>query len=262
MHNLLGVTNEDVLQDDAHRQVVRLGDTVRRPVQPWSATVHALLVHLETVGFTRAPRFLGIDDRGREILSHIEGAAGPSGWAEVQAEEGLTAFARLLRDYHDATEGFVPPDGAVWAPGGAEPAAGDVVSHGDFGPWNVVWRERRAVGLIDFDFARPAPRLHDIAYALQFAAPFRDDAECVRWLRYPRPPDRRRRLERFCAAYGLTSTEGVVDAVVDRQRENVDRVRRLAAAGIEPQAAWASDGYLRELEEKLAWSEAHRHLFQ
>jgi hypothetical protein len=35
------------------------------------------------------------------------------------------------------------------------------------------------------------PRLHDAACALEHTAPFGDDAECVRWLRYPEPPDRR-----------------------------------------------------------------------
>jgi Ser/Thr protein kinase RdoA (MazF antagonist) len=30
-------------------------------------------------------------------------------------------------------------------------------------------------GLIDFDHARPAPSVFDIAYALEYAAPFRDD---------------------------------------------------------------------------------------
>ena len=42
--------------------VVRVGDTVRRNVGPWTPAVHALLRHLEYVGFTGAPRVLGIDD--------------------------------------------------------------------------------------------------------------------------------------------------------------------------------------------------------
>lgn len=241
--------------------MVRVGDTVRRPVRPWTETVHALLRHLASVGFPYAPRALGIDEEGREVLSYIDGESGPLGWAKVVEDDGLTAFARLLREYHEATADFTPPDDAVWAFGAPEPADGEVVCHGDFGPWNVVWRDRRPVGLIDFDFARPAAPLHDVAYALQYVAPFRDDTECIRWLRHPRPPDRRRRLELFCTAYGLASTAGVVDAVIREQRANAERVRRLAEAGHEPQATWAAEGYVRELEEKLAWSQTHRHLF-
>lgn len=261
MGTLSRVTDEDVLQDHAHRQVVRIGDTVRRPVQPWTETVHALLRHLEAVGFRCAPRVLGFDEEGREVLTYVDGDSGPLGWARVVEDEGLTAFARLLRDYHDATANFRPPDGAAWAIGPGMPAAGQVICHGDFGPWNVVWQGHRPVGIIDWDFARPAARLHDVAYALQYVAPFRDDAECTRWLHFPQPPDRLHRLERFCSAYGLSSAEGVVDAVIDGQRENIDQVRRLAADGHEPQATWVAEGYLQDLERKVAWSESHRHLF-
>jgi aminoglycoside phosphotransferase (APT) family kinase protein len=176
--------------------------------------------------------------------------------------EGLAAFARLLRAYHDATMDFRPPDGAVWADGPVAPAEGEVICHGDFGPWNVVWQGHRPVGIIDWDFVRPAARLRDVAYALRYVAPFRDDAECTRWLGFPEPPDRRHRLERFCAAYGLASTDGIVDAVIDEQRETIARVRRLADSGHEPQATWVAEGHVRDLERHVAWSRSHRHLFE
>lgn len=251
-----------MLQDGPHRQIVRVGDTVRRPVQPWTATVHALLRHLQAAGFPYSPRPLGFDEQGREILTFIEGESGPQGWAKVANDQGLSAFARLLRDYHDATEGFSPPDQAVWSCGASALGEGQVVCHGDFGPWNVVWQGDHPVGIIDWDFARPAPGLQDVAYALQYVAPFRDDAECLRWLSFTQVPDRHRRLERFCSAYGLTSTLGIVDAVIDRQRQNIDLVRRLASAGREPQTTWVREGLLEDLDRRLAWSLSNRRLFE
>ncbi|MGI5398324.1 aminoglycoside phosphotransferase family protein [Streptomyces sp. CA-135486] len=256
------MANEDMLQDGAHRRVVRVGDTVRRPVQPWTSAVHELLGHLAAVGFPYAPRPLGFDAEGREVLSYIPGESGPHGWAEVVDDEGLCAFARLLRAYHDAVADFTPSAGTAWAVGPGAPGGNELVCHGDFGPWNIVWHGNRPVGIIDWDFARPAPRLHDVAYALQYVAPFRDDAECLQWLRYPAPPDRRERLERFCTAYGLSSTDGILDAVINGQREAAELVRRLAERGHEPQATWAAEGYLGELGRRLAWSEASRHLFE
>jgi len=250
------------MQDGVHRRVVRVGDTVRRPVQPWTPTVHALLRHLADVGFACAPRPLGIDDKGREVLTYIEGESGPSGWAKVVGGQGLRNFARLLRDYHDACRDFAPPPGATWSTGAAAPGAGEVICHGDFGPWNVVWRGDRPVGLIDWDFARPAPPMEDIAYALEYVAPFRDDAECLRWLHHPTPPDRRARLEDFCGAYGLDSTAGVVDAVITRQRQTLDHVRQLAERRHEPQAGWAADGLLTQLADRIDWSTSHRHLVE
>ena len=53
--------------------IVRVGDTVRRPLHRNSEFVHALLRHFEAVGFDGAPRLLGIDEQGREILSYIDG---------------------------------------------------------------------------------------------------------------------------------------------------------------------------------------------
>ncbi|MFF7261676.1 aminoglycoside phosphotransferase family protein [Streptomyces sp. NPDC008159] len=256
------MSSEEVMQDGAHRRVVRIGDTVRRPVQPWTPTVHALLRHLEKTGFPYAPRPLGIDDEGREVLTYIEGESGPSGWAKVVDGQGLRNFARLLREYHDACGGFSAPPDATWSMGAGGPADDEVVCHGDFGPWNVVWKGNQPVGIIDWDFARPGPRLHDVAYALEYVAPFRDDAECLRRLRYPAPPDRRARLEEFCSAYGLDSTVGIFDAVIARQRDNADLVRRLAEQGHEPQATWVADGLLTELDQRINWTKSHRHLVE
>lgn len=147
-----------------------------------------------------------------------------------------------------------------WSTTTAGVVADEVVCHGDFGPWNVVWSGDRPIGIIDWDHARPAPRRHDVAYALEYVAPFRDDAECLRWLRYAEPPDRRRRLELFAGAYGLTDTAGLVDAVIAVQEQDVDAVRRLAEQGHEPQAGWVADGHLDELRARVAWSRANRHL--
>src|SRR3954466_7887586 len=97
----LRMVDHQVLQDDPHRQVVRIGDTVRRPLHPWSPTIQELLRHLEGVGFPYAPRLLGIDADGREVLIYIDGESGGAAWAKVVEGTGLVAMARLLRDYHD-----------------------------------------------------------------------------------------------------------------------------------------------------------------
>src|SRR2546423_14571099 len=68
--------------------VVRVGDTVRRNAGPGTPAVHALLRHLEDVGFTGAPRALGTDERGREGLSSLERERGG---APVRGRRGPTA---------------------------------------------------------------------------------------------------------------------------------------------------------------------------
>ncbi|MEU4242824.1 aminoglycoside phosphotransferase family protein [Actinoplanes sp. NPDC026619] len=242
-----------VLQDSPHRRVVRIGDTVRRPLHPWSATIHELLQHLESVGFTAAARFLGIDDEGREVLTYLDGDSGAAGWSRVLGDEGLTAMARLLRDYHDAVADF-RPSAPIWAGATGPAAGGEVVCHGDFGPWNLVWHGNRPVGILDWDYAWPQPPLHDVAYALEYVAPFRSDDHSRQWMRYPAPPDRHARMERFGQAYGISDFEGLAEAVVAQQEAVLARVRRLAAEGRQPQVDWQNDGWFEQFEAQISWS--------
>ncbi len=243
--------NRDVLLQ-ADPEVVRVGDTVRRPSA--GAAIHALLAYLEQVGFPYSPRVLGVDEQGREVLSFLPGVSGRDAWAQVVPDAGLRAFARLLRAYHDAVADFAPTIHG-WALEARPPRAGEIVCHGDFGPWNVVWDAGRPVGLLDFDFVGPGPALTDVAYALECSLPFRDDEQCLCWLAYPSPPDRRGRLEAFAETYGLFATAGLVDRVIAGQRDGVEQVRRLAAAGRQAQASWVANGHLEELARRVAVSE-------
>ena len=121
-----------------------------------------------------------------------------------------------------------------------------------------------AVGLIDWDFAHPAPALDDVAYALEYLAPFRsDDHACDDrdGHHFARPPDRRARLRAFAEAYGLGTTTGLVDRVIARQHDTIEHVRRLADHGVQPQRSWVEEGYLDDLRGRVRWSQEHRHLF-
>ena len=89
--------------------VVRIGDTIRRPVGRWTPAIHALLRHLEDVGFQGAPRVLGMDEAGRETLTYL-----PSDPTPAWSNEALIATACLVRQLHEALADFVPPEGAVW----------------------------------------------------------------------------------------------------------------------------------------------------
>ncbi len=103
--------------------VVRVGATVRRPVREWSASVDAFLDHLAAVGFDGAPRRLGIDAKGREVLTFIDGAvAVPPFPAWAAGEELLVSVAELQRAMHEASRSFTIPPGCRLA-AGQPPAA-------------------------------------------------------------------------------------------------------------------------------------------
>jgi hypothetical protein len=47
--------DELLIGDGVTQGIVRIGDTVRRPVRPFSLTMRAYLAHLRDAGFTGAP---------------------------------------------------------------------------------------------------------------------------------------------------------------------------------------------------------------
>lgn len=212
--------------------VVRDGTTVRRSTGPWTPAVHALLRHLESCGFDGAPRVLGFDDGGREVLSFLPGEVGHrpprSG---VWSDNVLVSAARLLRRFHDATLGFVPPADAHWLlppPTTSEPH--DVVCHKDAAPYNTVFAGGLPVALIDFDTAGPGPRRWDIAHTLYRWVPLSAER--------PIPNagasallDMGDRLRRFRDAYALDARDGLIDLVRRRLLALALHVEQRAVAG-------------------------------
>jgi aminoglycoside phosphotransferase (APT) family kinase protein len=192
---------------------------VRRPRGPNAPFVEDLLLHLERVGFGGAPRFLGVDERGRQILTYVEGEVVSETWTAVLPDARLVSAARLLRAFHDATAG-------------SELAGDDeVVCHRDAGPWNTVWRGDDAVALFDFDEATPGARLDDLGYALW------------KHLNPGKAPlgvrEQARRLRVMADEYGIDAEPAVL-------------VRAMAEAQARIQAAGVAGGWSREAMEWLA----------
>src|SRR5918998_4552521 len=154
--------------------VVRFGDTVRRSTGPWTPAVHALLRYLEEVGFDGAPRVLGIDERGREVLTYEPGEVPRHAGPEIATDGVLVEVGRLLRRYHDAVSGFELPPGVAWYHAGI-PGPVTVVCHNDISPRNTVFRGGRPVAFLDWDLASPAHAARGPAQAAwPFVPPFGD----------------------------------------------------------------------------------------
>jgi hypothetical protein len=87
--------------------VVRVGDTVRRRPPEDPEFVHALLAWFERHGWGGAPRFLGTDGRGREVLGFVDGhvAWEPAQPPSVTSDASLAGVAGLVREFHDLTAG-------------------------------------------------------------------------------------------------------------------------------------------------------------
>jgi hypothetical protein len=187
--------------------VVRRDAAVHKRCAPWSASVDAMLEHLAARGFAHAPRALGRDDAGRQVLSWIDGTVpgGPeigSSWTvESLAEPALLAAARLVRELHEALVGFDPLDPVWMYHGRCRPSAGQVVGHGDLGPWNTVYRDGLPVAFIDFDSAGPTHPVIEAAQAGWAFVPIVSDAASKRFgLDHLDPINR---MLMFAQAYGI-----------------------------------------------------------
>ena len=237
--------------------VVRVDDTVRRPQSDRAEAVHALLLHFESVGFDGAPRFLGVDERGREVLSYVEGE--PALRPAPADDEVVAELGRLLRRMHDAQEGFALPVGVAWPDLPVEATPDSVVCHNDLFWPNVILRDGRPVALIDWDLAAPAPRVYDVASAANFWVPLRPDEQAASWGLPTK--NRGARLRLLCDAYGLdpTARRELLDVIARLNRIGFEAHRTLG--GLERRPGWAEmwdAGSGDQILARSAWFEAQR----
>jgi hypothetical protein len=221
--------------------VVRVGDTVRRTRSPNAAFVERLLTHLERRGWAGAPRFLGVDDRGREVLSYVDGHVA---WQPHEHPvESLAAVARLVRRFHDLTAGT--------------DLAGDhdVVCHNDLSPKNTVYdRELTPIAFIDWDLAAPGERVHDVAHVCwQYVAlgPGVTD-----------PADAGRKVRAIADAYGLTDRSTLVDTILWWQDRCWRGIEAEASAGVGSAVRLRDRGVVQEIQDQYRWTGEQRRFLE
>lgn len=176
--------------------VVRVGDTVRRPVGSNVAEIHETLRFLERNGASWVPRVLGVDDQGREILRW---APGEPTWTRHRHYWGALAdmsrIGRTVRELHDLL--------------GRHPTSDfdRQLTHGDLGPWNVIAAQDAQLTIIDWDSLGLRPRLWEVAHAAWAFVPLmdRNETDAIGW--EGDPPDHAARLLAFCRGYGLSLRE-------------------------------------------------------
>jgi Ser/Thr protein kinase RdoA (MazF antagonist) len=243
---------------DPRHAPVRIGDTVRRSPGSSRTAVRELLLHLESVGFDGAPRHLGFDDRGREVLTWIEGDVPvppyPS-WA--MTDRALADLGALVRRLHAATATFRPTV-ADWSTQWSDPAGGPVICHNDLFPENVVFRDGRVVALIDFAMASPGRPLWDVAIAAEVWSPLGDPA---RRDQHPKELDGIERIGVLARGYGLEPdrAEELVDVVIQTRAQSIANIRaEIAGENQSWIGNWAAAGGDDRVAADDAWIAEHR----
>ena len=239
--------------------VVRLGDTVRRPAPRNATSVHGFLEHLVEQGF-EAPRPLGRDSLGREVLSFIPGDVPIPPYPRwALTDEALASIGLLLRRYHDAASSFVS-DEQDWSGELRDPRGGGVICHNDVCLENVVFRDGQAVALLDFDFAGPGRPIWDLAMTAGMCVPIRPPQD-------PLPGqghfDPSQRLAVLARAYGAEPHEcaEIVDAIIEAKTVGAAFVKRHVEAGEEGFVAMVAAQEPGAYDARLAWLRANREHF-
>lgn len=165
--------------------VVRKGDCVLRPVCKNGTFVHDALIWLERNGVRSAPRFLGVDERGREILSFLPGET-PDNIGFFTDEQCLQAV-HIISRHHDAFSGY---------PGCPR---GLTVCHNDLSPCNFVFSQGKPYAVIDWDSAGFGDPMDDLAYAAWMWLDIGNDELD--------PADTARRLRLLLDGYGADKTK-------------------------------------------------------
>ncbi|MCC5952380.1 MAG: phosphotransferase [Acidimicrobiia bacterium] len=234
--------------------VVRRGEYVLRPSNAHSPSILAFLTRLEEMGFGGAPSPVGLEPDGRERLRFIPGEVAVPPFASwAQTDEALASTATLIRGLHDASE-LLDTSALSWSTEMADPEGGPVVCHNDVCLENVVFRQGRAVALLDFDFTAPGRRAYDVAAFARMCVPVDDDVNSAKlgWL----PADRPQRLRLVCDVYGLDGDGRVevLDSLSAAIAAGGEFVRRHAEAG-EPGFVrmWAEIGGMERFDRRRRW---------
>jgi len=234
--------------------VVRQGSHVLRPSNQHSATIHRALSSLRATGFEGASYPVGIDADGRERLEFIDGDVPLPPYPDwARSDEALESVAHLMRGVHDASMAINLTSG-TWSMEMADPRGGPVLCHNDVCLENVVFRDGRAIALLDFDFAAPGRRVFDVASFARMCVPIDDEINAGRlgWLSQDSPS----RLRLVADAYGLETTERlellrILGNSIDRGGEFV---RRRVEAG-EPGFVkmWEEMGGSERFDRRRRW---------
>lgn len=195
--------------------IVRVGNTVRRLPKNNAPFVHNLLLFLEEQDFPFAPRFLGTDSQGREILSYLEGETWPDSGSGL-SDDLFVQAARAIRRYHDATVGSPLAQGH------------EIVAHHELGPHNTIFHNGHLVGFIDWDDAGPSTRLRDLANTVY------NYVDVSHWANQE-ASEQARRISLMCAAYGWGDPLALVndfEADLQQALRNHEQAGRAGASKI------------------------------
>lgn len=219
--------------------VVRIDDTVHRSMGPNAPYVHQVLQLLAEKGYRHSPEFLGIDEKGREILTFMDGdIARDVEWTDTQ----LIRIAHMLKEFHDATVGSDLCNGK------------ETVCHRDLAPWNTILKDGQPIAFIDFDGVEPGGRVEDLGYVLwTFLELGNTQIDTGNQIR---------RIKLMCDEYGYQDGKSLVDGIIREQQRVLQIREQMAQTAQKEGVRQFSAERIEVIQKEIQWVENNQELIE
>jgi len=230
-------------------KTVRIGDIVHKAAAAQHPMVRKYLLYLEEKGMPGVPRFLGIDEQGRDMFSYLPGKTmGPDYPHDhpcLHSDQCVIDTARFMRKLHDVSVGFLPRAiEAGWTHPHFSNDTPEVICHADAAIWNFVFINDRLAGLFDFEQACPGTRYWDLASTvsmMSFPGPYNYNPKL-------HAGKTKRQVKLFFDEYGMPCPKNFMEIVANRMLEMPEDtceaiVKRVNTGGEEAIAIMNSGDY-------------------
>jgi thiamine kinase-like enzyme len=203
------IMEEETLSKD--KRVYRKNNMVMRPLEPWSENIHLLINHLYNKGLP-VPKVIRTDDT-HEYLEYINGElVDPYKWTN----EGLYEIGKLVRNLHDGAKDFINKN-MEWKPWYLrELGTLELCGHGDIAPWNIITKDGKPIGIIDWECAGPIDPTIELARVCWLFPQLHDD-DLGKLYELPSAQERGKQIKIILDAYGLSKNrrEGFIEKIME-----------------------------------------------
>ena len=251
---------KEILTGGSMNQTEKIGNIVHK-TSKGHPIVREYLLYLEKAGMQNVPRFLGLDEQGREMFSYLPGKTMGRDFDHTHpcltSDDTIADAARFLRKLHDVSVGFLPE--AIkrdwinpYFPNGIH----ETICHGDTGIWNFVFVDDRIAGLIDFEQAYPGTRVWDLTSTLFCTAL----PSCYGYEPSKHAANAKRRIKLFFDAYGMDRPADIIELTAQRiQIDFIDDTLKRAAAGDKECIKMLDGAHLEHYNNIVAHLRTHGH---